>query len=139
MVNTGERRGRTVIGTAAGRSETETATTSAAAYDGGAGGRHGARSGKRERASGWGRKPSNESSGVGGEEGGCDASGVAGEPLEWGAKGGSARPIELQKLPGETTRECKGESSRSRELTPLEWISYPMRTKPLEWPPGARE
>ena len=85
MMVKGERRGRTVRGTSAGRSKTKMAK-SAAADNTGVGGRYGARSGVRERATCWQGKQAGESSGVGGEEGGCEASGVAGEPLEWGEK-----------------------------------------------------
>ena len=36
-------------------------------------------------------------------------------------------------------RECEGEMSRRRALTPPEWTSFPGGTKTLEWPPMVRE
>ena len=46
----------------------------------GAGGHHGARSGVRERIAGRRENPAGESSGVGGEEGGCESYRVAENP-----------------------------------------------------------
>ena len=78
-------------GTAAGRSETRKAT-SAATDEAGSGGRHGARSGERERVAGRRENPAGESSGVGFREGGPKAYGVA-------------------ENPGVIAREWEGESS----------------------------
>ena len=75
--------------TATGRGATAD-VTSAAANKAGGGGRHGARSGVRERVSGRREKPVRESSVVGGEGGGRKAYIVDRDPS--GVRGGGKRP-----------------------------------------------
>ena len=75
--------------TATGRSKTRKAT-SVAADEAGAGGRHGARIGLRERVSDRREKPTGESSGVGGRRGATRPMEWTVSPQEWGGEEGGA-------------------------------------------------
>ena len=84
---------------AAGGSKTGKAT-SAAADEAGAGGRHGARSGVRDRVVGWQENPAGKSSGVVGEKGGREAYRVSGESSGVGFEEGGRKAYRVAENPG---------------------------------------
>ena len=84
----------------AGGSKTGKAT-SAADNKAGAGGRHGARYGVRERVARRREKPAGNSSGVGGNEGGRNAYGVAGKSSGVEGKEGGSKSYEVVENHGE--------------------------------------
>ena len=75
-------------------------STSAAAYEAGAGGRHGARTTARERVAGWRENMAGKYYGVGGGGEICEASGVASKTYGVRGDGGGRKAYGVAENPG---------------------------------------